>query len=75
MTWTNSSGNKNWLNSNHNWQNDGGYVNMFAYEFGHYCNGPSCKDCGFTGCWHCKTDCPPCPKNPITGENNGQTTR
>lgn len=75
MKWTNTGGNKLWLASNHNWETLGGenpgYVDMFAFDNEYHCNGPRCKDCGFTGCWHCKTTCPPCPK----GENNGQTKR
>ena len=57
---------KDYLESGHVWEEDDGFIDVFASERGAYCNGPRCVVCGYDPCWHCE----PIPKKcPVKEEN------
>jgi hypothetical protein len=41
----------------HKFKMEDGEIDIFAYEYGEYCNGPKCEVCGKGFCHHCNPEC------------------
>lgn len=47
----------------HEWAQEDGRNDIFAFTNGEYCNGPKCFRCGYGFCHHCN-ETPPIPDCP-----------